>query len=112
MASEHTTPSFGDATIADQVYTNGRTAVDLQLPEATGDGTLTYALTPDLPAGLSVDTAASVRKITGAPTATLSETEFTWTATDGDSTDPESAALTFNMTVERDTSPHVSHVTP
>ena len=90
-------PTFGDGTVADQTWTQYST-VDLTLPAATGgDGTLTYALTGTLPAGLSFD--AATRKIAGKPTATQAATDYTYTVTDGDASSPDSASLTFKITV-------------
>ena len=88
-------PSFGEQTIANQSYTNYANVGTVTLPAATGgNGDLSYALSPDLPAGLSFDAAA--RAITGAPTESLAETEYTYTATDfgGDT-----ASLTFTIQV-------------
>ena len=89
-------PSFGEQTIANQLYGKYDNVGTVTLPAATGgNDVLTYTLTPDLPAGLSFDGAA--RAITGAPTEALAETEYTYTATDfgGDT-----ASLTFTIQVK------------
>ena len=88
-------PDFGEATIANQDYTENSDVGTVALPAATGgDGKVAYALTPDLPAGLSFDTEA--RAITGTPTEPQAETEYTYTATDYDD---DTASLTFTIRV-------------
>ena len=48
------------------------------LPAATGgDGTLTYALSPSLPSGLSFD--ADARTISGTPSAAAASATYTYT---------------------------------
>ena len=89
---------FDPDTIADQTFTVG-TAVSLTLPTAIG-GTppYIYTLAPTLPAGLYFDPIANgPGSIGGIPTAVISATPFTYTATD---TNGASAALTFTITVE------------
>ena len=81
-----------DGTVPEQLWVTG-TAIDLELPAAVGGvGTITYALTPALPTGVSL----TGRVISGTPTATVAEAEYTWTATDEDAT---SGDITFNITV-------------
>ena len=47
-------PTFGQGGIEDKIYDRGREIDSETLPAATsGDGELTYTLSPDLPAGLS-----------------------------------------------------------
>ena len=66
----------------------------LVLPEATGDGDLTYRVSA-LPAGLSFDSAT--RTLSGTPAqATAGAVEVTYTATDRDR---EAAVLSFAITV-------------
>ena len=86
--------SFGGSSIDDQTWTKD-TAIDtLNLPAATGgSGSITYALSPALPDGLSFD--ASARTVSGTPTAAKGETTYNYTATDGTDT----AALSFKITV-------------
>ncbi len=97
-------PSFAsDASIASQIWTVG-TSVNLTLPAATGgNGTLSYTLTPALPAGVTLD--ASTRTLSGVPTAVAVETPYTWRAADGDSnsTDSDTATLTFKIKVDKGT---------
>ena len=91
--SEGTVPSFAaGAAIAAQTYTVGTAITSLVLPEATGDGDLTYRVSA-LPAGLSFDSAT--RTLSGTPTqATV--VEVTYTAVDRDG---EAAVLSFAITV-------------
>ena len=88
-------PSFGDATISDQTWAQNTAVGALTLPAASGgDGGLTYALTPSLPAGVTFTD--STRTLSGTPTAVQEAGEYTYTATD---TDGDAAALTFAITV-------------
>ena len=60
-------PSFGSASVSNQTYTAGNAISPLMLPLAvSGDGPLTYSLSPSLP-GLSFD--PSTRVLSGAPEA-------------------------------------------
>ena len=80
--------------IADQSWTVG-TAVSLSAP-ATEDGEtpITYAISPALPAGVTLDT--STGTISGTPTATADATDYTLTATDDNDIE---ATLTFSASV-------------
>lgn len=92
------TPSFGSATVGDKTYTRGVAIDEETLPEATGgNGTLAYSISPDLPADLSFD--ASTRVLSGTPAAAQEATTYTYRVTDSDATDPDSATLTFSITV-------------
>ncbi len=101
-----TAPAFAPGTtIPAQIWTVG-TPVNLALPEATGgDGTLSYTLTPALPAGVTLN--ASTRVVSGTPTSATSTTAYTWRTTDSDSNtaNSDTAALTFGVTVGRATLP-------
>ena len=91
-------PSFAGASIGNQSYTQNATISPLQLPQASGgDGTLTYAITPALPTGLAFDPAT--RRLSGTPTATQGAQTYTYKVTDSDATNPDSAMLTFTITV-------------
>lgn len=73
----------------------GQTLSPVTLPEATGgDGPLTYALTPVLPAGLEVD--LDTRVLSGSPSAAQARTQYTWTARDRDG---DVATVQFFLTV-------------
>ena len=93
------TPNFDSALpLSPLIYTVGLVVDTVTLPAATGgDGTLTYTLTPALPAGLTFNEAN--RQITGTPSATHPETPYTLTATDADASDPDSDTFTFMLTV-------------
>ena len=87
------TPSFGDASIEDQVLMMNQRVDAIQLPRATGgDAPLQYDLAPNLPAGLELD--ATSHLISGTPTTVLDVTTFTWSATDEDG-DVTSLAFTI-----------------
>ena len=88
-------PGFGDQTIGDKIYTQNTAITAFKLPEATGDDTpLTYTLTPALPAGVTRDT--TTHWVSGTPTAAMTRTEYTWTATDSGG---DQASLNFDITV-------------
>ena len=86
--------SFGSETIDNQAWVVG-TAASVTLPEATGgNGTITYSLSPTLPAGKTFT--ASTRVLDGTPTGRFSSATFTYTATDADS---NTVTLTFTIVV-------------
>ncbi len=95
--------TFGSHTIPDQSWTKDVAIDTLRLPTATVtcDGvcttivpTITYALSPSLPAGASFD--ATARTVTGTPTAEAASATYTYTATaDGHN----AASLTFSIAV-------------
>ena len=92
-------PSFA-TTIANQTGTQDTAMTAFTLPTATGgDGTLTYALSPALPAGLSKNAGHAV---SGTPTGYQAATTYTWTATDADG---DTAQLTFTITIAQDLIP-------
>ncbi|WP_446830353.1 fibronectin type III domain-containing protein [Candidatus Foliamicus sp.] len=82
-------------------------AVREELPEAQGgEGALTYALSPELPAGLQFD--AATRTISGTPLAPVAETRYTLTVTETEASaegTPQSASLSFLLEVGADTKP-------
>ena len=97
-------PSFGSTSVPDQSYTEGVEITPLVLPEATGgNGPLTYALTPSLPDGLTLDLAT--RRLSGNPISPQDTTRYTWTATDADG---DEATLTFTIAIAVD--PHRQRV--
>ena len=93
---ENLIPSFGDAAIPDQSWTEGRAIAELRLPVATGgNGELAYSLTPAVPAGLTL--AAATRVLSGTPTRAQAARGYTWTVTDADG---DTDTVSFTITVE------------
>lgn len=90
-----TVPTFGSASVGDQVWI-ANVITTRTLPEAAGgDGVLTYHLTPSTPpAGMTYT--ASTRTLSGTPTTSAGKVAYTWTATDADG---DSTVLTFGITV-------------
>ena len=94
-------PDFGLASIGAQTYVENTDIGTITLPAATGgDGTLTYSLSPDPPAGLIFDTVA--RTISGSATGPQPPTEYTFTATDDDG---DTTSLVFTIEVLADPAP-------
>ena len=94
-------PDFEGVAIAEQIYTQNRTIDNLILPEAvSGDGDLSYSLTPTLPEGLMFD--AATRTVSGTPDVAMDRTEFTYSVTDEDG---DSDQLSLHITVEADLMP-------
>ena len=95
-----TDPVFADgATIPDQTYTAGFAITDLTLPvvDTGGNGTLSYALTPDVAGvvpGLTFNT--DTRVLSGMPSAAASAVTLTYTVRDDDG---DTDTLTFSVTV-------------
>ena len=97
-------PTFQAAGIADKAYVQNLPAGSETLPAAAGgDGMLTYSVSPPLPAGLAFDPAT--RLLSGTPAAPQGATLYTYTATDSDQAGPDSASLTFTITVMQDLAP-------
>ncbi len=95
VTDTNSAPEFGVASVAAQTYTAGIPIPTLTLPPASsGDGTLSHALTGNIPAGLTYTNAA--RTLTGTPTTLTPAVRLTWTATDADS---QQTSLTFTLTV-------------
>ena len=93
---ENLIPSFGDAAIPDQSWTEGRAIAELRLPVATGgNGDLAYSLTPAVPVGLTL--AAATRMLSGTPTRAQAARGYTWTVTDADG---DTDTVSFTITVE------------
>ena len=90
-------PSFATGTTISNISaTNGTAITSVTLPEATdvdANTTLTYTLTPALPAGLTFT--ASTRVLSGTPTAVSASATYTYTASDSNL----SATLTFSIQV-------------
>ena len=97
-------PTFEDAGVADKTYDQNLPIDPETLPTASGgDGALTHAIFPQLPAGLAFD--AMTRLLSGTPAEALPPTLYTYTATDSDTTAPDSVSLTFRITVKEDPVP-------
>ena len=98
-------PTFGGATAPAPTYVVNHLITPVTLPAATGgNGAITYALTPALPAGLTFN--AATRVLIGTPQALTSTEIFTYTASDSDPNEEDSdEALTFSITVEADIAP-------
>ncbi len=106
---EDLVPTFEQVSIPDKNYVQNLAIDSETLPAATdGDGALTYTISPDLPAGLVFDSAT--RLLSGTPTEALPATLYTYTATDSDAADPDSASLTFTIMVEKDLVPTFEQV--
>ena len=95
-------PSFGTATVAEQIWTIGVQIKNFKLPVATGTNcNLSYTLkgpssNPDLPNGVTI-WQLTPPVLRGTPTVIMAQTEYTWTAKDrGGAT----ASLTFHITVK------------
>ena len=98
VVAADTAPDFGTETVANQSYTQNTAISNLTLPAATsGNGDLSYALTPALPAGLTFT--ASTRTISGTPTATQDATTYTYKVTDADGNTADSDADTLTFTI-------------
>ena len=101
-----TAPTFGGVAMPDQLYVVNLPMPPLTLPAATGgNGAITYALTPALPAGLTFN--AATRVLIGTPQALTSTEIFTYTASDSDPNEEDSDedTLTFSITVGADIAP-------
>ena len=91
-----TMPSFDGATVANQSYRTGEAIGVLELPVASsGDGPLTYSLSPEVP-GLTFD--AGSRTLSGTPTV-AGTYELTYRVEDSDTNMEESDAETLAFTV-------------
>ena len=90
-------PAFAsNASISTISATQGTAITSVTLPEATdpdANATITYTVTPALPAGLTFT--ASTRVLSGTPTAVSASTTYTYTASDSTLSD----TLTFTIQV-------------
>ena len=98
------TPSFAaGASIAAQSYVGGTAITPLNLPLATGGNLpLTYSLSSNLPAGLRLELSGSSEpnRLVGAPNDGVGGSfTITYTATDSDPSNPETATLSFTVNV-------------
>ena len=103
-------PSFDQASIPNKVYERGLAIDSETLPAAVGgDGVLSYAISPHLPAGLTFD--AETRLLSGTPSTAQPTTLYIYRAMDSDAADPDSASLDFTITVEAVASVSISAAT-
>ena len=106
-------PAFrGNASISDLSLIQNRSMRTVRFPQASGgDGTLSYTVTPSLPAGLSFD--ATNQLLSGTPTGTDSETTYTYTVSDSDSNtaSTDEDTLTFKLEVLGENTLKVHHET-
>ena len=102
VAEAQDTPSFDDATVANQVYEAGVAIEALELPAASGgNGELTYSLSPEVP-GLTFD--AGSRTLLGTPSdvVVFPEKVFYLMAYEVTDADGATVTLTFNVSVEEE----------
>ena len=105
----NTAPVFDSRPVIEETLVRNRdTDLPLSLPEVDGDsgnGEITYSITPDLPTGLAFD--SGTLAITGVPTVLQGPTEYTLTAgdSDGDTSAEDTDTFTFSITVEEDRQP-------
>ncbi len=94
--------SFGDATIANQMYEAGVAIEALELPVASGgNGDLTYSLSPEVP-GLTFDPASRMLSGTPSDVVTFPEKKFSVMIYEVRDADGDTATLTFNISVEEE----------
>ncbi len=96
---DNTVPAFNsNASIPDQIYLVTGAITGLTLPEATGDGALTYSITPELPTGLTL----TGNVLTGTPAADTAQalTAYTYRASDSDSNTADTDTGTLTFTIE------------
>ena len=87
-------PRFTSA-VDNQAWTRHGAISAFALPLASGgNGTVTYSLSPALPSGVTKD---ANHRVSGTPSVALSNTVYTWTATDGDG---DAAELIFSIEIE------------
>ena len=100
-------PTFeSDVAVEDREFIQNSPIDPFMLPSAQGgNGTLTYSLTPDLPAGLSLDIGS--REISGLPEQPMSTTTFSWIVVDFDG---DEDVVDFKLTVVADVQPEFAIV--
>ena len=97
VAPPDTAPVFSRP-VGAQEWMSGTAIAPVELPVATGgNGTLTYALSPSPPAGVTFN--ATARMLSGTPTATQSATTYTYTVMDSDGNTAPSDADTLTFTI-------------
>ncbi len=89
-------PSFGAQEILPIYWSKDVPLTSATLPATSGgNGDIAYTITPKLPQGLAFN--AETRVLSGTPSKTVSKTIYTYTGTDSDATDPDSASLEFKI---------------
>ena len=86
-------PSFFSYSINPATYTKG-TAINANTPTSSGGAVVSYAVTPALPAGLTLNTSTGI--ISGSPTAVTSTASHTVTATNSGGSTTTSVSITVN----------------
>lgn len=82
-------------TVDNQIYIVGDAINVLQLPDATsGNGSLTYELTPNVSSGLRFD--SNAHSISGTPNAEMPTTRYSWSVSD---VDGDSTVIEFTITI-------------
>ena len=102
LAAQPPVPDFGDRTVSNKTFQNGRAIQSFQVPAASGgNGALVYAQN-GLPAGLSLGTptCATARTVCGTPTADTAAVTVTITVSDSDLTTGSTDEDTLTFTVE------------
>ena len=102
LAAQPPVPDFGDRTVSNKTFQNGRAIQSFQVPAASGgNGALVYAQN-GLPAGLSLGTptCATARTVCGTPTADTAAVTVTITVSDSDMTTGSTDEDTLTFTVE------------
>lgn len=92
-ASQRTPPPILSYAITSAIYTKG-TAITPNTPTDSGGATSSYAVTPALPAGLSL--AATTGVISGTPTAVAATATYTVTASNAGGNDSVELSITVN----------------
>ncbi len=109
VAAPDTAPAFAsNASIANQSLTQWVTLPAVTLPAATGgNGTLSYSISPALPAGLSFN--VGTRVLSGTPTGASASATYTYTVSDVDdntaNTDEDTLTFTIVVAAAQDTAP-------
>ena len=93
-------PTFGASTIPNRSWTQRQAINAFNLPTATGgDGTLTYAISPALPNGVTKNNS---HRVSGTPSGHQTAKTYTWKVTDADG---DAAQLTFTIAIAEDLAP-------
>ena len=107
VVHEDLQPTFGsESGVVDKVFIQNSTIDTFTLPAAmSGNGMLTYSLSPELPVGLSLDTES--HEVSGTPEKPLATTIFSWRVMD---LDGDEDVVQFELTVVEDVQPEFAIV--